>query len=260
MVEYRPAQLIHHQYKGPHATFDNPVSRNNNWVILAVDQGVFEFQIGNQTGEASFGDLVFCPPKTLLHRRALMPLSLYYLVFKYSESDSHEDSILHIPTGKVTLHDQARRLTSNFSYIRLCTMPKDHIQQSLLNHVVNDLIMFSSIELRGIVKRNDKYILQASDYIREHFREELRMHDLAKKMGFNPSQFTRRFHSTMGMNPIDYLTSLRLDSAKSLLLETEDTIDTIAVLCGFRSGFYLSRVFTSQFKITPSQYRKNYRI
>lgn len=262
MFDDSPIQVFTHHYKGPKAIFENSESQYNNWIVLAVDQGVFEYGIGNQTGEASFGDIIFCPPGTPIRRRALTPLSLYFLVFNFSESIINRTDIkptFDIPIGKVTLHDHAR-LASNFSYIRQCTMPNNSIQSKFLAHVVYDLIFICAVEMQRVVNHKDVFVQQASDFIRDHFREELRLQDVAKQFGFNQSQFTRRFRTAIGMNPNDYLTSLRLDCARSLLLETDDTIEVIAAACGFQSGFYLSRVFTAHLQTTPSQYRKSYRL
>ncbi|MGO4275503.1 helix-turn-helix domain-containing protein, partial [Paenibacillus sp. TAF58] len=54
-------------------------------------------------------------------------------------------------------------------------------------------------------------------------------------------------------------TLLRLQRAKSLLIDTDHTIDHIAEQCGYQNGFYLSRIFTAKLKISPSVYRRTYR-
>lgn len=262
MFDNSPIKVINHHYKGPQADFENAESAYDAWVILAVDRGVFEYGVGDETGQASFGDLVFCPPGIPLRRRAREPLSLYFLIFRENAAapdEERSESAFHIPTGKVTLHDHAR-LASNFAYIRQHSLPRDSVRRQFLAHVVFDLIFICSVETQKVVKQNDPFIQQAADFIRNHFREELRLQDVAERFGFNQSQFTRRFRAAVGMNPGQYVTMLRLDRARSLLLETNGTIEAVAADCGFQSGFYLSRVFTAHLQMSPSEYRKRYRL
>lgn len=262
MLMNSPIRVINHHYKGPQADFEHSESAYDAWVILAVDRGIFEYRVGEETGQATFGDIVFCPPGTSLHRRSLEPLSLYFLVFRENGMAYNEDrgeSAFTIPIGKVTLHDHAR-LASNFAYIRQCVLPRDSVHRQFLAHVVFDLIFICAVETQKVVKHNDPFIQKAADFIRNHYREELRLQDVADRFGFHQSQFTRRFRTAIGMNPGQYLTLLRLDKARSLLLETDYTIEAVAAYSGFQSGFYLSRVFTAHMQMSPSQYRRRYRI
>ncbi|MNW10668.1 DNA-binding transcriptional regulator AraC [compost metagenome] len=48
--------------------------------------------------------------------------------------------------------------------------------------------------------------------------------------------------------------------ACSLLTGTTFSLDTIAEACGYETGFYLSRIFTKKMGMSPSAYRKAYRI
>ena len=72
----------------------------------------------------------------------------------------------------------------------------------------------------------------------------------------NPVVITRSF----GVTPLRYLTSLRLNKAKMLLLETNMTIEQISECCGYQNGFYLNRVFVKYEHTTPSRYRNTHRM
>jgi transcriptional regulator GlxA family with amidase domain len=86
------------------------------------------------------------------------------------------------------------------------------------------------------------------------------MKQLSSGLGISPVQFTRRFQAAYGQTPIDFLTSLRLQKAQALLLETELTLEQVADQCGYENGFYLSRMFSKKLNISPSAYRKSHRI
>ncbi|MNI69635.1 Xylose operon regulatory protein [compost metagenome] len=107
----------------------------------------------------------------------------------------------------------------------------------------------------------DPLMHQAAAFIAEHAcGMDLSLALLSTQLKLYPSQLTRRFQASYGVSPIEYATEVRLQKARSLLIETNLTIDEIADLCGYQNGFYFSRIFERKMKLRPSYYRKNYRI
>lgn len=86
---------------------------------------------------------------------------------------------------------------------------------------------------------------------------ELDITDEIKKSGYTPDHFRRCFKKETGMTPLEYVTALRVNRAKKLLLATPyQPIETIATGCGFSDEFYFSRVFKKLTGISPREYRK----
>lgn len=106
----------------------------------------------------------------------------------------------------------------------------------------------------------DSIISQALLHMHEHAFSDLSMRDLSSGMNLSPVQFTWSFKESLGVSPIDYLTSLRLRRVRTLLLETDYTIDYIVVRCGYSNGFYFSRIFSKKMKMSPSQFRRTHKI
>ena len=81
---------------------------------------------------------------------------------------------------------------------------------------------------------------------------------LAEQFHLNPQYISQLFKSEIGVNFLAYLTNIRMDKAKKLLLSTSLSIAEVAEQSGY--GDY--RVFTKVFKkaegITPSQYRRDF--
>jgi AraC-like DNA-binding protein len=71
----------------------------------------------------------------------------------------------------------------------------------------------------------------------------------------SPAQIRRVFHRYMGVSPQIYLTTRRLETAKSLLSQTDRTAGEIARMIGFESQAHFTRRFKDQFGKTPLQYR-----
>lgn len=78
-----------------------------------------------------------------------------------------------------------------------------------------------------------------------------------KNMNYNPDYIRRCFKSETGKTPLSYLTDLRIDRAKQLLIMPScESIEIISAKCGFRDSFYFSTCFKKHTGISPLQYRK----
>jgi len=98
-------------------------------------------------------------------------------------------------------------------------------------------------------------IQSAISYIQQNFRTELRLCDVASHVYLNPAYFSSLFKQAAGCSFKDYLTNLRIEEARSLLVKTNMSIVDIAMSCGFSSQSYFSRVFREKTGFSPKSFR-----
>ena len=95
-------------------------------------------------------------------------------------------------------------------------------------------------------------------YLQEHLAEEVSLSVLAEQFHLNLQYISQLFKSEIGVGFLTYLTNIRMEKAKKLLLSTSLSIAEVAEQSGY--GDY--RVFTKVFKktegSTPSQYRRDF--
>lgn len=91
--------------------------------------------------------------------------------------------------------------------------------------------------------------------IHAHYADVYGIEELATSLGVSKSHLVRTFTSAVGISPGKYLTSVRLDAAKRLLLHREYTLETIANLCGFAGANYFCHVFKKEIGETPANWR-----
>ena len=107
-------------------------------------------------------------------------------------------------------------------------------------------------------KQEERTITGITRYLQEHLAEELSLSVLADQFHLNPQYISQLFKSEIGVNFLAYLTSIRMEKAKKLLLSTSLSVAEVAEQSGY--GDY--RVFTKVFKksegVTPSQYRRDF--
>ncbi len=78
-----------------------------------------------------------------------------------------------------------------------------------------------------------------------------------KKLGYNTDYFRRCFKHEFNKTPLEYLTCLRIEHAKKLLVQTIfQNIENVAFQCGFNDSYYFSKIFKSYTGLSPRSYRK----
>ncbi|MFS0723046.1 AraC family transcriptional regulator [Paenibacillus sp. 1P07SE] len=95
----------------------------------------------------------------------------------------------------------------------------------------------------------------AAAYMDKHFTESLQVEQLAGIAGYSPNHFTKLFKSAMDCTPVAYLTKLRIERAKQLML-TSGSMKEVASEVGYRDEHYFSRVFKQATGVAPTIYIK----
>ena len=98
----------------------------------------------------------------------------------------------------------------------------------------------------------------AARYIFEHYGEPLTLNDMADFSHMSTTYFSKLFKETTGFGFKEYLNQIRLQNAAQLLEESEDSITSIAAICGFSDGNYFGDAFRKAFGCSPRTYRKRH--
>lgn len=91
--------------------------------------------------------------------------------------------------------------------------------------------------------------------IRSNYAGLYGVEELSEKLGVSKSHLVRSFTAAMGISPGRYLTKVRIDAVKNLLLHREYSLEVIASLTGFSGANYLCRVFKKETGQSPAQWR-----
>jgi AraC-like DNA-binding protein len=108
---------------------------------------------------------------------------------------------------------------------------------------------------RPVSARHARGLRAALDYMQQHYAEPLRAGTVARVAGLSPKYFSRLFRKREGATFETALLRLRLERAKSLLDDSDLSIERVARLSGFGSSQYFCRVFRRAERRTPLGYR-----
>ena len=98
-------------------------------------------------------------------------------------------------------------------------------------------------------------IRAAVEYLREHFMEEVTLEFMSELVHVSPAYFSRLFQKEMGSTYTEYVTSIRLEQARKLLLESDLPVYDIAERVGYRNAKYFLKLFKNTHGMTPTEFR-----
>lgn len=110
-----------------------------------------------------------------------------------------------------------------------------------------------NLKNRGYKEKNliDKII----EYVETNFSEEITLDILAKHFYISKYEISRMFTKNTGISFVKYLTRVRMEYSKQLLVNTELPITRIADLAGFQNPSNFTRVFSTNVGMSPSEFR-----
>lgn len=262
--------LEHHYYWHQKEKFLLDSDRYPHWTMFAVTGGKFEYDILGCRGSAKLAELVLCPPETDFGRRVTEVLSFHFLAFSFHGPDGAQVPELPGLDGYKLEVVDTQRLFNTFGHLRSAAMSQGPWAASWSDHLLKDLwkqVAYERLQPASAVYGQEKLHFPddpvmdlAGRIIQEEACSPLSLGNLAERLGLTPVQLTRRYKAVFGLSPSEHVLELRMRHACSLLTGTTFSLDAIAEACGYETGFYLSRIFTKKMGMSPSAYRKAYRI
>jgi AraC family transcriptional regulator len=98
---------------------------------------------------------------------------------------------------------------------------------------------------------------QVLSYMEENFSHDIRLSELAGIAGLSDFHFARSFRQSTGSTPHQFLLQVRVNRAKSLLMQPQWTILQIALALGFSDASRFAKVFRAHTGRSPAEWRRN---
>jgi len=98
-------------------------------------------------------------------------------------------------------------------------------------------------------------IARVVSHLRDHYREDVTIVEMARLSGLSPRQLQRRFKAAFGVGPQQFLIKTRLLAACRALRETQRGVSEITYECGFTDQSAFARHFRRHLGMTPTEFR-----
>ena len=181
---------------------------------------------------------------------------------KFEASDENEAYCLWLDIPCVPLEHplQVRDRNGKLEFLFRCIYEehqKSNASPGLLSLLVRTLltqiILFSQEEEPSIVER----VIQ---YLHVHMTEKIVLDDLSNIFFTSKSYLMKHFKQETGKTIIEYLNSIRIETAKMLLTTTTKSIEEVSYAVGYESPKYFSRIFKSVTGMTPSSFCRQHKL
>ena len=108
-------------------------------------------------------------------------------------------------------------------------------------------------------ERGEDYsaVARVVQHIQNHFSEPLRVRELAALAGFSAYQFEQRIRKIFQITAGQLIHKTRMEHAVRQLRQTEQSIATIALECGYSDQSAFTRQFRQAAGLSPSEYRRS---
>lgn len=132
-----------------------------------------------------------------------------------------------------------------------------------LNTIMMEMIYITSNHLHYPIERlpiqstHRENYMKAIQYIDKHYKEDLRLVDIANTLMFSVSYTSKLFKKYTGIPFVKYIALVRIRESIEDLLEGKKSIEQIAADCGMPNSKAYTTAFKELYGIVPSYYRKN---
>ena len=147
-----------------------------------------------------------------------------------------------------------RLLGLNYNFISEAARIDDFEALSAWIVKVLDAFLETVYESRGLT--GSRQLTDALSYIRSHHMQNLTLEDVAAQVYVSPYYLSHMFKEKLGVTFVEYLTRVRVDMAKSYLLNTQLPVAAIAERVGYEDASYFGKVFRRLTGVTPKGFRR----
>ena len=249
--------------------------------ITLIREGMSDYRVGQEEFRAEEGDIILIPPYCThsayeIPGRTMVSDSLVFhldLLGAQGQDLSASKYLRPLAEGQLQMPEVIRSSDKGYGEIKEtflraldCFQSRPPFYEMLLResllHVI--ILLFEYGYIREPQEGHSTFInrLQLRNvlqYIAEHYREKIRVADLAGLSGFSESYFMSFFKQYVGMSCIQYINHYRVQKAAHALEETSQPVMEIAMDHGFDNISYFNLQFRKEFGMTPREFRSQHR-
>lgn len=251
------------KYRSPHIHSDYEIGllMQGNINIIYEDK---QFQINT-------GDIICVNPYQLHELRSDENAQILFLqvnpsyfssIFPQIKNMEFLESVYHKNDG--TIYESMHR---TLLQLALCYMEEPENYELLCTGLLNILFynLLAVVPHKNMsntesifVHNKAARIRRIADYIEDHHEEKIMLSDIADHEGLTITYLSHFFRDNFHMTFQDYLTKLRCEKARRLMLTTDLSLLDISISCGFSDPKYFKSGFIKQYGCSPKEYRLDF--
>lgn len=243
--------------------------------IIYVICGTIFIRMGGEIVEGHEGDFICIEPETVHHIKSGGELLLFKsFVFSPRILNGCEDDFCQNVVAQPLIMRQLRisdkispgqvrydKIKGTFFELAACCKEREDFYQLhakvLLLQFFFELLSgghYSQVSLS--TDKTSAAVRDALEYMEQNYSSDITARTISSHVHYNEYYFMRVFKKYTGKTLVEYITQLRLDKSKGLLLDGSHTVEEAAFEVGFSSTSYFTSKFKESFGVTPSEFRR----
>lgn len=185
----------------------------------------------------------------------MCPLSFLQQIYPAQKSDftPYTGIISHVPDNVLSL------IVASLERIRYEVETREAGHHALITSLFMEIVLLLARYYSHDEPDDPEWALnKVIAFLKCHYKEKITTKVLMKIAGMSESTLLRKFKSTFGIGPAEYLADLRVRQAVTLLKNRSLTIDAVAAQCGFCDSSHLWKVMKNKLDKTPQDIRKSH--
>jgi AraC-like DNA-binding protein len=210
---------------------------------------------------------------SILPEAVSAPLTYYAILFSFSSIDavsSSDAGLVRALDSALAARQTVLSINSNFRFqfedlLQMARSADTALRESAL-HLLSSFLYRWFGRDRGVMTEDQNqgqakallHVEKALALMEKSVRENIKVEDIAWKIGLSEEHFIRIFRQSVRMTPHQYFTRLKVEGACGMLMSSGKNVGEISDWFGFENQFHFSRIFKKCTGMTPLEYRKTY--
>ena len=223
--------------------------------LFFVTKGNLLYQKGSHTAVVRKGQIGYIAGGSVDKSSAFECESVSYIVFNFCFGDKNTSPLL--PFDTLASADVLYKYENLFREALNVFMRKSPGYMTVCNGIILQIVgyLYEESKSDGNVIEKAYRIKDSVDYLLNNYGDRnIKISELSKISNMSQKHFRRIFCNLYGKNPSEFLTGIRIEKAKMLLLYTEKNITETALLCGFSDVYSFSHCFKKHTGVSPKNY------
>lgn len=243
---------------------DWPAHLHSQVELIYVRKGALEVTINTQTRIMQKGDFAVAFPNCI-HSYSIVPgyeqdVDVAFYIFNRHLAGDYADKLKTCVAQSPFVGKEQMTEDAYIALERLLLQQGEGYHPSIAKSYLQILLActWSQMQPEKDETRDHDLPYQVLKYVLDHFRQPITVESTAKELCVSKNYLSCIFTQKLHMTFHQYLHFLRIEMARDLLRNTDQSITTILYECGYESPRTFNRVFQDICGVTPREYRQQF--
>ncbi|OPJ57731.1 AraC family transcriptional regulator [Clostridium oryzae] len=258
------------KFQAPSSEWRHFTRYMEDYELIVVTEGTVYIQEGNEQFALEKGEFKIFAPGSRQSGYKNSSCAFYWMHFEdinpvrkvdiENQFDEFPENKIYVPTsGKIK---NLEKIIIMMKHLQDCIrsyhnkMQNDYMSCTILCEISSQFMVKQNQENSDLKKK--QLFNDIQDYVKWNRNSDIKVSEIAEHFGYNKRYLSYVFSTIAGVPLKQYILQEKIDLAKYILCDTNDTISEVAYQIGFNDSHNFMKIFKKIVGMTPTQYRNAY--